>query len=77
MGIPGLWANKTNNNGTSASSCVVGHAHQAGQYFSDTTGSCLYIYGGKAGGTSSNASNTTSYHAGGTVATSYRNTSYY
>lgn len=77
MGKPGLWANKTNNNGTSADACIVGYGYQAGQYFSFSSGSSLYIYGGKCGGTSGNASNTTSYHAGGTVDSSYRNNSYY
>lgn len=77
LGKPGLWANRTSNNGTSASACTVGYASQAGQYFSNTSSYCLYIYGGKAGGTSSNDSNTTSYHAGGTVDNSYRNNKYY
>ena len=77
MGKPGLWANKIDNNGTSADACIVGFGYQAGQYFSFSSSSRLYIYGGKCGGTSGNASNTTSYHAGGTVATSPRNTSEY
>ena len=77
MGKPGLWANKIDNNGTSADACIVGFGYQAGQYFSFSSSSRLYIYGGKCGGTSGNASNTTSYHAGGTVDTSYRNTSCY
>lgn len=74
---PGLWANKPDNNGTNGGGATVGYIYQPGQYFSFASGSSLYIEGGKKGGTSAYASNNTSYHAGGNVGTSYRNTSYY